>query len=115
MSPPCFEAELGRATGAVTNVIIKSGTNNLHGFAEEFLQNQAFDAKELLLPTLPHLAYNYFGGGAGGRIIKDKLFFYGDYLRTDDHEANNNNATIPPSALYTPVTLHCGGGGNAST
>lgn len=105
-----FEAELGRATGAVTNVIIKSGTNEFHGFAEEFLQNQAFNAKNYFSTTLPHVAYNYFGGGAGGRIIKDKLFFYGDYLRTDDHEANNNNATIPPSALYTPVPCTGGGG-----
>jgi hypothetical protein len=105
-----FEAELGRATGVVTNVILKSGTNSLHGFAEEFLQNQAFNAKNYFSTTLPHVVYNYFGGGVGGPIIKDKLFFYADYLRTDDYEANNNNLTIPLKAFSTPVTCTAGGG-----
>lgn len=105
-----FEAELGRATGAVTNVILKSGTNDFHGFAEEFLQNQAFNAKNYFSTTLPHVAYNYFGGGVGGPILKDKLFFYFDYLRTSDHEANNNNLTIPLKAFSTPVPCKNGGG-----
>lgn len=105
-----FEAELGRATGAVTNVILKSGTNSFHGFAEEFLQNQAFNAKNYFSKTLPHVAYNYYGGGVGGPILKDKLFFYFDYLRTDDHEANNNNLTIPLKAFSTPVPCTNGSG-----
>ncbi|MEO6815141.1 MAG: carboxypeptidase regulatory-like domain-containing protein [Edaphobacter sp.] len=105
-----FEAELGRATGAVTNVILKSGTNSFHGFAEEFLQNQMFNAKNYFSTTLPHVAYNYFGGGVGGPILKNKLFFYVDYLRTSDHEANNNNLNIPLKAFSTPVTCTSGGG-----
>lgn len=105
-----FEAELGRATGAVTNVILKSGTNHFHGFAEEFLQNQYFNAKNYFSSTLPHVAYNYYGGGIGGPVFKDKLFFYVDYLRTEDHEANNNNLTIPSSAFSTPVPCTTGGG-----
>jgi hypothetical protein len=97
-----YEAELGRAVGAVTNVIIKSGTNQFHGSASEYLQNSEFQARSYFNKGVGHLAYNYFGGGVGGPIIKDKLFFYGDYYRSPDHEANSNILTIPPPQWYTP-------------
>ncbi len=96
-----FEAELGRATGAVTNVTLKSGTNRFHGSAFEFIQNSAVNARSYFSGPLGHLSYNYFGGSIGGPIIKDKLFFFGDYLRTSDHEAVSNTLTIPPPVFYT--------------
>ena len=97
-----YEAELGRAVGAVTNVIIRSGTNQFHGSASEYVQNSEFEARSYFNTGVGHLAYNYFGGGVGGPIIKDKLFFYGDYYRSPDHEANSNILTIPPQQWYTP-------------
>ncbi len=97
-----YEAELGRAVGAVTNVLIKSGTNQFHGSASEYLQNSEFEARSYFNTGVGHLAYNYFGGGVGGPIIKDKLFFYGDYYRSPDHEANSNILTIPSPQWYTP-------------
>jgi Carboxypeptidase regulatory-like domain len=97
-----YEAELGRAVGAVTNVIIKSGTNQFHGMATEYLQNSEFQARSYFNTGVGHLVYNYFGGGVSGPIIKDKLFFYGDYYRSPDHEANSNILTIPPTQWYTP-------------
>src|SRR5271163_2526550 len=97
-----YEAELGRAVGAVTNVIIRSGTNQFHGSASEFLQNSEFQARSYFNKGVGHLAYNYFGGGVGGPIIRDRLFFYGDYYRSPDHEANSNILTIPPTQWYTP-------------
>jgi len=98
-----FEAELGRATGAVTNVILKSGTNAFHGSVFEFIQNSAVNAKSYFATgPLGHLAYNYFGGSIGGPIWKDKVFFFGDYLRTTDHEKLANTFTIPPPTFYTP-------------
>ncbi|HEY6374465.1 MAG TPA: TonB-dependent receptor, partial [Edaphobacter sp.] len=96
-----FEAELGRATGAVTNVTLKSGANAFHGSAFEFIQNSAVNARSYFGGPLGHLSYNYFGGSIGGPIIKDKLFFFGDYLRTSDHEAVSNTLTIPPPVFYT--------------
>ncbi len=96
-----YEAELGRAIGTVSNVIIKSGTNSFHGQAVEFAQNSEFDARAYFNTGVGHLVYNYFGGGVGGPIIKDKLFFYGDYYRSPDHEANSNILTIPPQQWYT--------------
>lgn len=89
------DPELGRATGAVTNVMIKSGTNSIHGSAYEFLQNSAFDARAFFNPSVGHLAYNYFGGSVGGPIKKSKIFYFVNYLRTEDHEANTNLITIP--------------------
>jgi hypothetical protein len=98
-----FEAELGRATGAVTNVILKSGTNAFHGSAFEFIQNNAVNARSYFGPALGHLSYNYFGGSIGGPIWRDKLFFFGDYLRTVDHEKLGTTFTIPSPVYYTPV------------
>lgn len=97
-----FEAELGRATGAVTNVILKSGTNQLHGSAFEFIQNNAVNARSYFGGPLGHLAYNYFGGSLGGPLIHNKVFLFGDYLRTTDREAISNTFSIVPSAFYTP-------------
>jgi Carboxypeptidase regulatory-like domain len=97
-----FEAELGRATGAVTNVILKSGTNAFHGSAFEYIQNSAVNARSYFGGPLGHLSYNYYGGSIGGPIIKDKLFFFGDYLGTSDHESVSGTFTIPDSRYYTP-------------
>jgi hypothetical protein len=103
-----FEAELGRAIGAVTNVTLKSGTNSLHGSAFEFIQNNATNARSYFGGPLGHLSYNYFGGAAGGPIKKDKLFFFGDYLHTVDHEAISSTFTIPDSRYYTPTSGQAG-------
>lgn len=111
----------GRATGAVTNVILKSGTNQFHGSLYEFVQNGDFDARNFFQPTVAAVHYNYFGGTIGGPIKKNKLFFFADFLRTTDHEANANTETIPsplsrtgnlsevlagssPALVYDPAT-----------
>ena len=96
-----FEAELGRATGAVTNVTLKSGTNSFHGSAFEYIQNNDLNARSYFGGPLGHLSYNYFGGSIGGPIIKDKLFIFGDYLRTSDHESVSNTLTIPDARYFT--------------
>ena len=96
-----YEAELGRSVGAITNVTLKSGTSQFHGSAFEFIQNNAVNARSYFAGPLGHLSYNYFGGTLGGPIIKDKLFFFGDYLRTVDHEAISSTFTIPDARYYT--------------
>jgi hypothetical protein len=97
-----YEAELGRSVGAITNVTLKSGTSQFHGSAFEFIQNNAVNARSYFAGPLGHLSYNYFGGSFGGPIIRDKLFFFGDYLRTDDREAVSSTFTIPDARYYTP-------------
>jgi hypothetical protein len=109
-----YDAELGRASGAVTNVILKSGTNSYHGAAYEFARNSFFNARNFFDQSVGHLAYNYFGGNIGGPIKKNKLFFFGDYLKVYDHEANTNTISIPSVALRagdlnsvpTPTTIY---------
>jgi hypothetical protein len=96
-----FDAELGRASGAVTNVILKSGTNDYHGSAYEFVRNNDFNARNFFDKSVGHLAYNYFGGNIGGPIKKNKLFFFADYLMVKDHEANANTVTVPSLALLS--------------
>jgi hypothetical protein len=100
-----FEAELGRATGAVTNVMLKSGTNSYHGSAFEYIQNNDLNARSYFGGPLGHLSYNYFGGSIGGPIIKDKLFIFGDYLHTSDHESVSSTFTIPDSRYITNAGL----------
>jgi hypothetical protein len=98
-----FDAELGRAIGSVTNVTLRSGTNAFHGSAFEFLQNNVTNARSYFSTgPLGHLAYNYFGGSLGGPIIKDKLFIFGDYLRSTDREAYSTPFTAIPYEWSDP-------------
>src|SRR5215472_11879963 len=77
-----FNAEYGRFAGAIVNVVTKSGTNQFHGSVYEFLRNDAMDARGYFDPTRPALKRNQFGGTIGMPIVKDKLFFFGDYEGT---------------------------------
>jgi hypothetical protein len=95
------DPELGRGTGAITNVILRSGGNRFNGAVYEFIQNSALDARSFFNPTVGHLAYNQFGGRIGGPIKHNKLFFFADYQRTEDHEANTNQTTIPSMPFRT--------------
>jgi hypothetical protein len=111
----------GRGAGAVTNVILKSGSNQFHGSAYEFVQNGDFDSRNFFQPSVAAVHYNYFGGTIGGPIKKNKVFFFADYLAAIDHEANANTETIPsplsrtgnlgealagsnPAPVYDPAT-----------
>ncbi len=81
-----FSAEFGRAGGAVLNATLKSGTNSFHGSIWEFLRNDKLDAADFFQNAngQPKGAFkqNQFGASAGGRILKDKTFFFADYEGT---------------------------------
>ncbi len=77
-----FSAEFGRAGGAVINASIRSGTNQLHGAAWEYLRNTSLNATGFFKPVnnqKPTLIQNQFGGALGGALKKDKIFLFGDY------------------------------------
>jgi hypothetical protein len=77
-----FDAEYGEFTGGQINVVTKSGTNQLHGDAFEFLRNTDFDARNFFSPTRGAFDQNQFGGTLGGPIRKNKIFFFADYQGT---------------------------------
>ncbi len=76
-----FGSEYGRALGGIVNIVTKSGSNDLHGSAYEYFQNNGTNARSLLQPApLPFdLTQNQFGGTLGGPIRKDKTFFFVNY------------------------------------
>lgn len=75
-----YPAEYGTGTGGQINVIGKSGSNDFHGSAFEYFRNNALDARNFFdgAEKSP-LRLNQFGGSLGGRIIKNRLFFFGSY------------------------------------
>jgi hypothetical protein len=74
-----FDAEYGRNSGSVVNVVTKSGTNQLHGDLYEFHRNRPLNAKGYLDPTKEAFILNQFGATVGGPIKKDRTFFFGSY------------------------------------
>jgi hypothetical protein len=97
-----FSAEFGRAGGAVLNASLKSGANQFHGSAWEFLRNDKLDATDFFINSAGQpkgsFKQNQFGATAGGRIIKDKTFFFADYEGTRIRQGN-------PETGYTVPTL----------
>jgi len=105
-----FSAQYGKSAGGIINAITKSGTNELHGSAYEFLRNSAVDAKNFFDPAGPIAPFrrNQFGGSLGGPIQKDKMFIFGDYegLRQSlsvSQVANVPSATARAGNLCDPA------------
>jgi hypothetical protein len=77
-----YTAEVGRAGGAVINIVTKSGTNDFHGGLYEFFRNDKLNANDFFANSgglaRPEFRQNQFGGSLGGPIIRNKTFFFGD-------------------------------------
>src|SRR5205823_1653868 len=96
-----YDAEFGRAGGAITNVTLKSGTNQLKGSLFAFGNNEKTTANGYFSHTDPPTDYLQSGFTLGGPIEKNRLFFFGDYQHTLDHAGRTQRATIPPMAFRT--------------
>jgi hypothetical protein len=95
-------AQYGYHSGSVVNAVTKSGTNDLHGDLFEFLRNGDFNARDFFAPKRDTLKRNQFGGVAGGRIIRDKLFYFGGYQRTTQKsDPNSLTAFVPTASMLT--------------
>src|SRR5207247_2207740 len=89
------------SAGAV-NIVTKSGTNEIHGGAFEFVRNYKFNARDFFALQRDSLKRNQFGGTIGGPIQKNKLFFFAGYQNTTVRSAPSSN---PPAFLVTPKML----------
>ena len=119
-----YSAEYGRASGGQVNVVTKSGSNQYHGTAWDFLRNSALDARPFNLPTptVPEFRRNQFGATAGGRLVKDKLFLFLAYEGLEVRQAaaglttvavptlaqHNGDFSATPGGIFDPNTLSKG-------
>jgi hypothetical protein len=103
-----FDAGYGRNAGASINVITKSGTNDLHGSAFEFFRNTVLNANDFFLNAAgkprPALDQNQYGGTVGGRIKKDKLFFFASYQQLWQKNGAASQGLSNPAELPIPGT-----------
>jgi hypothetical protein len=116
-----YDAEFGRSGGAITNVTIKSGTNQFKGTAFVFGNNQSTVAGDYFTHTKAPTKFVNSGFTFGGPIAKNKLFFFGDYQRTIDNAGYTVRTTVPTAAMragdfsavsqkiYDPLTGDIGG------
>ncbi len=98
-----FDAEYGRNSGSVVNVITKSGGNAFHGNLYEYFRNTVLDARGYPDTTKPQLNQNQFGGTFGGPIKKDRTFFFLSY------EGRRIRDGVPGQLLNVPSTAEFGG------
>lgn len=120
-----FDAEQGTAGGSVTNVMIKTGTNSFHGAAWEYNTVSALQAKNYFFEgkSNPKDIVNQFGVSLGGPIVKNKLFFFGDWERFVQRQTVSGLFSVPTPAMragdfsgvgttiYDPTTGNANGAG----
>src|SRR5262249_55919095 len=110
-----FSAEYGRAGGAIVNAVLRSGTNQYHASVFEFLRNTNLNAVGFFKPATgkPALHRNQFGTTIGGPLIKNKLFFFGDYEGYRQTQGFVNFYSVPstsdrqgilPVSVVNPLT-----------
>ncbi|MCC6264162.1 MAG: TonB-dependent receptor [Bryobacterales bacterium] len=105
ISTSSFDAEQGMAGGAAVTVATKSGTNQLHGSAYWYHDNQHLYARPYFYrqsqvkPRLPKSIVNIPGGTIGGPIVKNKLFYFFSYERTSERTGQFDNFSVPPADM----------------
>jgi hypothetical protein len=116
-----FSAEFGRSGAAVLNATVKSGTNSFHGAAWEFLRNDVLDAPDYFESAggikKGELRLNQFGVAIGGPVIRNKLFFFGDYEGLRRRQGTIKTGTVPTvperSSGFTDLSDMITGGSRA--
>jgi hypothetical protein len=99
-----FSAEYGKSSGGVINAITRSGSNQFHGAAYEFLRNNALDARNFFDgATIPPFRRNQFGADAGGPIRKNKLFVFADYEGIRQSKGITTVGTVPSDAARNGI------------
>ena len=95
-----FSAQYGRSMGGVFNAVSKSGSNTLNGELFDFVRNDALDARDFFdLEDQPPFVRNQFGGGVGGPILRDKLFFHASYEGLSSQRTTTARPTVPGPSI----------------
>ena len=100
-----YGAEYGGNAGGVVNIVTKSGTNDFHGDAFEFVRNAVFNARNYFAPARDQLKRNQYGGTLGGPVVlpklykgRDKTFFFFGYQGTKIRTIGNTASSYVPTA-----------------
>ncbi len=94
-----FDAEYGRNSGSVVNVVTKSGTNQFHGNVYDFLRNKVLNARGYFDTSKPAFVMNQFGGTFGGPIKRDRTFFFASYEGLRRSQGASGDVVAVPDAL----------------
>ena len=92
-----YNAEYGNSAGAIVNVVTKSGTNEFHGAAFNFLRNGSMNARNFFARAHDNLKRNQFGATFGGPVLANKLFFFGSYQGYRIKNTSLSNTAFVPS------------------
>jgi len=98
-----YDAEFGKAVAGVVTAQTKSGSNNIHGSGFFFDRNDGFQARDPFTQPgkLPTSSWKQYGGSVGGPVIKNKLFFFGDFQATRQTNGITNQMTIPTAEVQS--------------
>ncbi len=105
-----YDAEFGKAVAGVVTAQTKSGSNDIHGSGFWFRRTDATQARDPFTqyprpgvtgPLIPSSRWQQFGGSVGGPIIKNKLFFFGDYQATRQSNGITNSLSIPTALVQS--------------
>ena len=109
-----FDAEYGRNSGAVVNVVTKSGTNQWHGNVYEYFRNKVLNAQGYFNTVKPQFNQNQFGGTFGGPLRKDRTFFFVSYEGRRVRQGVSGDTVFVPTPDERAGTFAGGIGGGIS-
>ncbi|MBM3773979.1 MAG: hypothetical protein FJW37_02340 [Acidobacteria bacterium] len=90
-----MSSEFGFHAGGVVNIVTKSGTNNIHGTAYHFFRNDRLDARNAFARLKPPLRFNQYGASAGGPIVRNRTFYFGNWERYNYYKGNPLVTSVP--------------------
>lgn len=108
------KAEYGRSAGAQVEMITRSGTNQYHGSAFDYLRNTVLNANDFFNNqsggTVPKYIRNIYGGSFGGKILKDRTFIFGNFQGTRTRQETIRNRTVPTANAKAGLFTYLQGG-----
>ncbi|MFI5098376.1 MAG: carboxypeptidase regulatory-like domain-containing protein [Candidatus Acidiferrales bacterium] len=104
-----FDAEYGRNSGSVVNVVTKAGSNSVHGDFYEFFRNKVLNTKGFFDTSVPDYKQNQFGATLGGPLKKDKTFLFGSYEGNRLHQGISSGQVALPTAAEVGGDFSAGG------